>query len=491
MRFRPASTRIAAAAALGGLALALLAGCGKTSPSSTAPAPPAATPANPAAGAPPTTTAGAAGGQAFQPYTVLPSLPPAPAKVVDTNRTLTMVQHSGAWYLRDHDGHYYHVARDSQGHFYPAYTGPNGHYYPLRYDASRNRYFRIIRTSSGDSYRNYVGDPNTQYYQDPGTQYSGQSQLAGYNDPYSQPTYQPTIIKPKSHSNKNLWWLALPVLVGAYLLLKNQHHSGRPNQYAPPSSIVRYYNGRNGSMLPMNGRGPAGAVMANMGMNRSANIGNRQIPGSQLLPHSMNRPMASMGGSFGHPSGGPAHGHFAPPGRAGGSSFTPPGHAFGRQPGFTPPGHAFGRQPGFTPPGHAFGRQPGFTPPGHAFGRNMGSPVTPNHRAPVAHSFAPPRPAFVPQHRTGKPVHSTPFRLQPPAPIFGHPVAHPGNPFGQAQGRGPARPVTPHTFQQRHAPAQPSRFVPHPAAINSHKVAPKGNPFRAPVRKSPDKKKGK
>jgi hypothetical protein len=230
----------------------------------------------------------------FSPYATLPPLPPAPPNAAQhpVHRQLRVVERDKKTYLVDNSGHSYLAARDTDNHLYPAFRDPSsGHLFPLYYDKARDNYYRLIRTDSGRFGRNYIGTPATQYYADPApitgyptdpgwyapppeplagpvpvsyrdyyppttcyrpadTYYGADEYYppswapyppGGYCPPrgyYADPDYAPVIVegaRPRHHSNDWLW--AIPVLIGAYLLLHPHHHHDYPCPPVPPYAI--------------------------------------------------------------------------------------------------------------------------------------------------------------------------------------------------------------------------------------------------------------
>ncbi|MBV9851767.1 MAG: hypothetical protein JO250_19030 [Armatimonadetes bacterium] len=231
-----------------------LAGCGQHQSPSSSPlsATPlvAGSPALPPAAAPTTTP--------FQPYALVNQPPPKPPVVTHRHRVLHLTRRGRQVYLADSDGHYYHVGRDRRGRIFPTYTDPATHaVYPLYYDSARDRLYRLARSDDGHFYRGYVDDPANRFYRDdwdyervtaggrpvvsnsyntyneniynygPGYPYP-----RGYNvteGTYFPPPPYPYVVPPAhygSHHNDNWLW-AIPVIIGAYLLL-------RPHHYSPP-----------------------------------------------------------------------------------------------------------------------------------------------------------------------------------------------------------------------------------------------------------------
>lgn len=181
----------------------------------------------------------------FQPYTLLPKPAPKPKVATRKNRTLHLVMRDRQPYLVDSQRHYYRVGRDKSGNLYPIYRDPaTGKTYPLYYDPDRDRLYRIARADDGRYYRGYVGDPGNRYYASDRDYSNGRPSdedrsVTNISDYGVKPTIQGT------HHNNSAWLLAIPVLVGAYFLLK-PHHSSPPPRYAidhrPPTTIVRNIN---------------------------------------------------------------------------------------------------------------------------------------------------------------------------------------------------------------------------------------------------------
>lgn len=258
--------------------LAILAGC--SSHQNAAPPAPVQTAAAPnPAGAPPQTAdaSGPAGApvqpaaapnapaapQAFQPYTVVNTLPPKPKKVVHKHRRLHLALYHKKYYLADDSNRYYPVARDKSGHIYPVtYDIATHRQFPLFYDPDRDRYYRVIRDEDNHVYRNYEGDRDDVCYHDDRDDYryredNSAQTVAYYNvhenvddedDYYRHDDYdRPVIVAPAHHDpNRDAWLLAIPVVVGAYFLLKPRHHSDPPPVYQTPPGQVRYLPGSNG-----------------------------------------------------------------------------------------------------------------------------------------------------------------------------------------------------------------------------------------------------
>lgn len=264
----------------------------------------------------------------FAPYTTLPSLPPAPkSPPPQVHRRLRVVERNQKAYLVDNAGHSYLAARDNANHLYPAFRDPgSGHIFPLYYDSARDNYYRVVRTDSGQFGRNYIGTPANQYYADaspiPGyptdpvwytrppqpvrgpllpvgyrdyyppttcntaaTDYYGADEYyppswapyppGGYCPPrgyYATPAYAPVIVKPAPRHHSRDWLIAIPLLIGAYLLLRPHHHHDYPVPPVPPYAIYGgYYRQRR--WIPVE-RHPWGYRQTNFVNSRQYNITN-------------------------------------------------------------------------------------------------------------------------------------------------------------------------------------------------------------------------
>ncbi len=235
--------------------LFLAAGCGHSVRNAAAPPAPVATaaPASPAPAA------------AFQPYTLLPP-PPAPPVAAPRHRVLHLTLLHDHVYLADSDRHLYEAGRDRQGHIYPIYRDPATRVtYPLYYDARRDNLYRLAREDGGHFYRNYVGEGRTRFYEsdrdyeritpsdadrpvvtDSYNTYNdyaynhGPNYGAGYpNNNAYRPHYAGYRPPPHHSSHNDNWLWAVPVIIGAYLLLQPRHHSAPPARSRPTTVIVR------------------------------------------------------------------------------------------------------------------------------------------------------------------------------------------------------------------------------------------------------------
>lgn len=245
------------------IVILLVVGCSHHAPSASAP--PAAVPGTPVAGqaAPPA-------GQDFQPYTLIPQPAPKPAVVTPRHRVLHLAVRADHPYLVDSDGHAYQVGRDAQGHLYPVYRDKvTGAAYPLYYDNARDRLYRVARADNGHFYHGYVGDPDDRFYASdhyydwsapsasdrPVIEDSYNTTYNTYNDGdwrNAPPAYRVGYPYPTPHNSghhtKWNWLWAIPVIVGAYLLLQPHHHSAPHYQYVhspgqrPTTVIVRNIN---------------------------------------------------------------------------------------------------------------------------------------------------------------------------------------------------------------------------------------------------------
>lgn len=232
----------------------LTAGCGHHTTSAVPTPAPLTTAAAPSNAAP----------AAFQPYTLLPPPPPAPMVATTRHRVLHLTRIHNQVYLADSERHLYEAGRDPQGHIYPIYRDPVTRVtYPLYYDPSRDNLYRLARQEDGRFYRNYVGQPDKNFYatdrdyeriipndedrpivtdsyntynyntynEGPNSD-SRYGRRRGYSPYYAG--YRPPPRR-SSHFNDNWLW-AIPVIIGAYLLLQPHHHapphpiSARPNQ---------------------------------------------------------------------------------------------------------------------------------------------------------------------------------------------------------------------------------------------------------------------
>jgi hypothetical protein len=190
-----------------------------------------------AAGAPVAATIPATPVQNFQPYTLVSQTAPKPAVAPHRNRYLHIAKRDGQTYLADYDGRYYHIGRDPHGHIYPAYydvvTRQN---YPLYYDRSRDRYYRVLRRQN-NYYVNFVDDNSGQYYEcDQDLDYSS------YDPPqedcpviwdgyysftyYNQPDYYSYSPRYRHHWHDDDWFIAVPILLGAYFVLNEDDDPG-------------------------------------------------------------------------------------------------------------------------------------------------------------------------------------------------------------------------------------------------------------------------
>jgi hypothetical protein len=224
------------------VAILLAAGCAHNS-SSPAPAAPAA----------PTISAAAPTSAPFQPFVLVNT--PAPVSQASTHRHryLHLAQRAGHTYLADPDGRYYEAGRDEAGRLYPVYHDQaTNQYYPLFYDSSSDQYYRVLHTDDGNYYRCYVGDSSSRFYETDDTYASNvppPSDCPIVTDSYNTTNnyygdgsdndngydnYAPQISSGNSHRDAWLW--AVPVIVGAYLLLSQHHHSNpQPVYYVQPS----------------------------------------------------------------------------------------------------------------------------------------------------------------------------------------------------------------------------------------------------------------
>lgn len=224
------------------ITLFLAAGCGHSVRDAAAPPAPAAN-----APAPPGASAPAA---AFQPYTLLPPPPPAPPVATPRHRVLHLTRLHNHIYLADSDRHLYEAGRDPQGHVYPIYRDPATRVtYPLYYDSGRDNLYRLARADGGRFYRNYVGEGRTRFYgsdrdyeritpsdADRPIVTDSYNTNNGYGPRYAG--YRPPSHH-SSHFNPNWLW-AIPVIIGAYLLLQPHHHSAPPPVRSRPTvTIVR------------------------------------------------------------------------------------------------------------------------------------------------------------------------------------------------------------------------------------------------------------
>ena len=230
-----------AALCLSGLiTLIVTAGCGHPTPAA------APTPAPLTTAAAPSPAAPNAAPAAFQPYTLLPPPPPAPPVAAPRHRVLHLTRVHDRVYLTDSDRRLYEAGRDTQGHIYPVYRDPATRVtYPLYYDSSRDNLYRLARQEDGHFYRNYVGQPADRFYDtdrdyeriapgdddrpivtDSYNTYNDNTYNEGPNSG-SRPfygAYRPPPAHHANHVNYNWLW-AIPVIIGAYLLLQPHHHS--------------------------------------------------------------------------------------------------------------------------------------------------------------------------------------------------------------------------------------------------------------------------
>lgn len=193
---------------------------------------------------------------AFQPYTLLPSPPPAPPVVTHRHRVLHLTRLHDRVYLVDNDRHLYEADRDAQCHVYPVYRDPVTHtVYPLYYDARRDNLYRAARNDDGRFYRNYVGQPTDRFYameQDPQRFRPSDRDRPIVTDSYNTYNdstynygnrypggsgYRPPLAHHAGHHN-NDWLWAIPVIVGAYFLLQPYHHSSPPPRSAGPTTVI-------------------------------------------------------------------------------------------------------------------------------------------------------------------------------------------------------------------------------------------------------------
>lgn len=234
-----------------GLMAVLLLGSGCRQKAQNTPAAPPISAASVATSAAPISP-GTAPATDFQPYVLLPQPAPKPAVVTHRHRVLHLARRSGHVYLADTGGHYYQVGRDRQGHIYPIYRDTATHaVYPLFYDHDRDRLYRVVRNDDGHFYRGYIDDPTDRFYADdrdyryvtpsdsdrPIITDSYNTTYNTYNNPVHTAyirggRYYPP---PAHHTSHNTSWLwAIPIVVGAYLLLRPHHHSFIP----PPRSVA-------------------------------------------------------------------------------------------------------------------------------------------------------------------------------------------------------------------------------------------------------------
>ena len=247
-----------AAVSLSGLiTLLLAAGCGHSVRNAAAPPVPVA-----ASAAAPTTPTPAT---AFQPYTLLPAPPPAPPVAASRHRALHLTRFHHRVYLADSDRHLYEAGRDTQGHIYPIYRDPATRVtYPLYYDPQRDNLYRLARADGGEFYRNYVGEGQTRFYgsdrdyeritpsdadrpivTDSYNTYNyntynyGPSYGTGYPNNGYGPHYAGYRPPPRHSGHNDNWLWAIPVIIGAYLLLQPHHSAPPPARSGPTTVIVR------------------------------------------------------------------------------------------------------------------------------------------------------------------------------------------------------------------------------------------------------------
>jgi hypothetical protein len=221
-----------------GLALAALLSAGCNHQSTVAPSPKTASPV-----ASPITSV--ASPTAFQPYTIINTPAPKPAVVRHSHRVLRLTHHDGQYLLADSDGHSYRVGRDAHGHLCPVYTDPNTHaVLPLYYDSYRDRYYRMVK-DDGRYYRVYVGDADNRFYAD--DRYHGGYDTGQALRPEIMSTYGSNQHLSHHGSHQDAWLIAIPVVIGTYLLLQSHHHSAPP----PINTVILRPHGPTRGRQPM------------------------------------------------------------------------------------------------------------------------------------------------------------------------------------------------------------------------------------------------
>ncbi len=194
----------------------------------------------------------------FQPYVLVEK--PAPIIKVATpkHKDLRLERRNNKAYLVDADGNAYLAGRDKSGRLYPTYSDPTSHdYYPLHYDSSRDQYYRMARADDGTYYRNYVGDSSNRYYQSesgPAEYSSSSSDQPNILDEAGQQVQQ--LSQGSSNKHRDDWLWAIPVVVGAYLLLQKHGHSSPAAPVAHPTSVQVATRPANQTIVYRNGAPP-------------------------------------------------------------------------------------------------------------------------------------------------------------------------------------------------------------------------------------------
>ncbi len=489
------------------LGACVVGGCAQPTPSVRAPATPAtnvppqvAAPAQPTSpqesGAQPQTSTpqtAVAAQPNFQPYTVLPALPPKPKHVTHQRARLHLTQKANRYYLVDDDRHRYEAARDNEGNLYPVYHDPDTQQtIPLYYDQDRDRYYRVGRDSETHHYyRGYLDDPGDRYYED---------DKARPDDEYYRPAayHRPEVITPPHHSRNRdaAWLLAIPVVVGAYFLLKpHQHNAQRPVYGGAPQAIVRPYPV--GSDRPSFGTRPGSGRPPGVAPAFGRPPSNNPIVAVPEPPDSASRPFGSFGthgpsaavGSNNGGAGHRQHGSFQPASTR--PAITPA--AIRPHPGASS-ASAFNRPPSNLSPSHSatIVPRPAVSAVHHgSFAPGLRTRPGPAAPRPIAHAAAPvtTRPA-----RPGVIVHRTPAqtpvahvmpRPVPPQPIeprtpAPRPIAHiMPRPVGQTPAPRPVAHVAPRPVGQTPpAPRPIAHIMPRPV---TPRPIEQGSPAPKPV----------
>ncbi|MGO8670331.1 MAG: hypothetical protein ACLQVD_03040 [Capsulimonadaceae bacterium] len=459
---------------------------------------------------------------AMQPYTVATQLPPAPPVVQRVHRTLRLCEYQGQPCLQDETGRRYYVARDRNGRFYPCWRNPSsGRLLPVYYDGARDRYYDVAWDGDDNCFvRHYVDDSDSgQYYPNQG----GYEYAYGSSAPpdYAQPVivcpnyisysdYQGEDTVSYYHQHRDQWWLAVPLVVTAYLVLQPHHHHAWGYQgYAPPALAMQ------AAYLPPTQTNVFVTTVNNTsvyvyGSNPQPRAG---WPGGQH-PTAPLRPVAPVAwqparaapGQFANGAGSNGFAN-----RAGGS---PGGPALPPQASSTPAGPAHPQQASTPPPanhGNASGVHVAANQPGHghkhpamstAAGSHRLAPAAvaagaglavahherrmaespaqsrlssypiqeqhPHHhiakvaRAPRSQPFSPPartRTAFQPRERA---QHPPAFVPKPPAHAYMHKVLATSRPERTLEPARPNRPPARAPERMRAAPPSPPREPPAP-----------------------------
>ncbi|BDI29505.1 hypothetical protein CCAX7_15560 [Capsulimonas corticalis] len=435
---------------------------------------------------------------AFQPYTVLPQQPPAPAVVTHAHRNLHLIHTNNRVALADTSGRVYDVGRDASGHIYPIYRSPSdGRRYPLYYDSARDRYYRVARDDQGRYLRGYADDPANQYYavdRDYERDTPSDSDRPIITNNYTNNYYENGApygshgdqAAPAQHhgSHNNNWLWAIPVVAAAYFLLRPHHSSPpKPPYYPQRSAYVHTIPGRSITQINSNNRIVNNTHIVNQVNNFNYGGAGYPYPHGSFHP----RPIAPSSGAFhnrhngyddrvpGRPPGIPSHGLWPP-------RLTPASHPAPAQHILPPRG--FGKP---APPK----QQHAAVTPDHP---RLAPPVPKILRKPAARPLAVrrpgrplPKPAPVrhidpPIHHAVRPVVAKPFfkRITKPAAPIARSVAPIAKPA-------PAHLVK--TIRRAEPPRPEPRAIPRPVEPARHEVArteAKPAPrFEAPKREEP------